>query len=354
MKIFAWILVVLVIIIGGGAAAYFGLIKNNKLSFFAKKSGSSAVTATTIDAKSGVDDKTATLVIGGDIMLARWVEQKALADGGWTSLFDKIRDTLTKPNCAVANLESPFKGQKPQTKINSLIFAAKPEAVDALTDAGIDAVSIANNHITDQGQEGLNETKVALDDKKIIYAGADDSTDKALQAKTLTCGNLKIGFVAATYGTNFPADGVSTANLEGIVQTIKNTRPNVDYLIVYPHWGSEYNATPSPFQIELAHEYIDAGADLVVGSHPHVLQPIEIYKDKTIAYSLGNLVFDQASSGKKTEGALLQIALDDKTQKLTIVPIQIEDYYRPAPADGDLNSYKDSLALKDFSWSLAR
>lgn len=309
--------------------------------------------STITDNKNNSNPKSS-VIIGGDVMLARWVEQKTLSAGGWTALFDKIRDTLKTPDCAIVNLESPIKGKKPQTKINSLIFAAKPESVEALTDAGIDAVTVANNHITDQGVEGFNETKTILDEKKIIYVGAADTPEKASEGKTISCGSMKVGLIGAAYGTNFPAEGVAAAALEDIIPTIKNLKTTANYVIVFPHWGTEYNATPSPYQKELAHKYIDAGADLVVGSHPHVLQPVEIYKNKTIAYSLGNLVFDQASAGKKTEGALLKLDVDDKTQNFSVIPIQIESYFRPALTEGDNNSYKESLGLKDLSWSLAR
>jgi len=345
-------IIVLIVVIGAGFLCW---QKDNFLKFIKKDSKITSITSSqTVDSTKKKSSPKSSLIIGGDVMLARWVEQKSLSNGGWTSLFDKVRDTLKKPNCTIVNLESPIKGEKPQTQINSLIFAAKPESVEALTDGGIDAVTLANNHITDQGQAGLAETQAKLNENKIAYSGADTDANKAKQAKILTCDNVKIGLIGATYGTNFPADGVNVAHIDEITDAIKQARPLVDYLIVYPHWGTEYNASPSPYQKELAHGYIDAGADLVVGSHPHVLQPVEIYKNKTIAYSLGNLAFDQASSGKKTEGALLSINLDDKNQKFAIVPIQIESYFRPEISQGDSNSYKESLGLKDLSWTLAR
>lgn len=346
------IIIVLVVVFGAGFLCW---QKDSVLKFFHKDNKeTSATTDLTVDTSKQKSTGESSIIIGGDVMLARWVEQKSLKAGGWTSLFDKVRDTLKKPNCTIVNLESPIKGEKPQTQINSLIFAAKPESVEALTDGGIDAVTLANNHITDQGQAGLAETQAKLNENKIAYSGADADANKAKQAKILTCGDVKVGLIGATYGTNFPAEGVAVAHIDEITDAIKQARPLVDYLIIYPHWGTEYNASPSPYQKELAHGYIDAGADLVVGSHPHVLQPIEIYKNKTIAYSLGNLAFDQASTGKKTEGALLSINLDDKNQKFSIIPVQIESYFRPALTEGDNSSYKDSLGLKDLSWTLAR
>lgn len=295
--------------------------------------------------------KKASIIIGGDVMLARWVEQKTLKAGGWDKLFEKIKDPLTSADCAIVNLESPMKGEKPQTQIGSMIFAAKPESVEALVSSGIDAVSLANNHITDQGLAGLEETTKTLNDKKIAYVGADKTVELATGAKIIECGGMKIALVASTYGTNMVAEGVSVANLEDVMDSIKNTSETADYVITYSHWGAEYNASASPYQKDIAHKYVDAGADLVIGSHPHVLQPIEIYKDKVIAYSLGNLVFDQAPSGSKTEGALLKVDIDGVTQNFEILPIQIENYFQPVIAE-DASSHKASLGIENLKWSL--
>ena len=295
--------------------------------------------------------KKASIIIGGDVMLARWVEQKTLKAGGWEKLFEKINDPLTSADCAIVNLESPMKGEKPQTQIGSMIFAAKPESVEALVSSGIDAVSLANNHITDQGLAGLEETTKTLSDNKIAYVGADKTVELATGAKIIECGGMKIALVASAYGTNMVAEGVSVANLEDVMDSIKNASETADYVITYSHWGAEYNASASPYQKDIAHKYVDAGADLVIGSHPHVLQPIEIYENNVIAYSLGNLVFDQAPSGSKTEGALLKVDIDGVAQNFEILPIQIESYFQPVIAE-DASSHKASLGIENLKWSL--
>ncbi len=337
------------------ASGFFYLAKSKVLTQTAEETNtpeiSGAQTSTT-PALAFSSGKTS-IVIGGDVMLARWVEQKALSAGGWDKIFENISDTLSAPDCSFVNLESPIKGKKPQTQINSMIFAAKPDSVGALVSAGIDAVTLANNHVTDQGLQGLQETKSILTDNNISYVGAGESSEEALSGATIQCGGVKIGLVGSTYGTNFPADGVSVAGLEDVTETIEKLSNETDYVIVLAHWGSEYNSSPSPYQQEIAHDYVDAGADLVVGSHPHVLQPTETYKGSLIAYSLGNLVFDQASRGKKTEGALLKVELDKKNQNFEIIPIQIKNYFQPTIAEDD-TSFKESLGLTELSWSLER
>lgn len=289
-------------------------------------------------------------IFGGDVMLARWVENRA-AKNGWENLFSDIKDAFSA-DCKIANLESPVKSNKPQTKISSLIFAAKPDSLKALESISVSAVSLANNHIADQGLGGFEETANLLKEKKILYGGAGRNTADAQKPVELKCGKTKAGVVFATYGANLPAEGLAYLSLDDASQVIKKIDKDYDLVIVYAHWGSEYTATQSPYQQEMARKYIDAGADLVVGSHPHVLQPVEIYKNKAIAYSLGNMVFDQAPSGVKTEGALLKVSYGSGKSKFEIIPIAIKDYYKPTVAPEKENDYKDRLNLKSLKWSL--
>jgi len=298
------------------------------------------------------NDHEGSIIFGGDIMLARTVEARAKS-AGWENVFTAIQDALNTADCRVANLESPFKKDKPATQSGSLVFAAKPEAVAALTAGRISAVSLANNHITDQGLGGLQETKALLSQNSLVFGGAGETQKEADAPRYLHCGTLKVGLVFGTYGTNFAADGVLTTPLEGVAEIIKEAKNQADVVVVVVHWGSEYQTIPSPFQKELAHRYIDAGASLVIGSHPHVIQPIESYNGGVIAYSLGNLVFDQAAGGEKTEAILLRVAFSPQKTSYDVSPIQIKNYFQPqlAGRSGDVAShYLETLNLDGWQW----
>ena len=308
-----------------------------------------------ISALAKDSNKNGSLVFGGDIMLARSVESYARVNGGWSQVMSQISSSFSQTDCRVANLESPFVSNKKQTETGSLVFAAKPEAVTVLTSSKITAVSLANNHITDQGATGLNETQKILKENNIAYGGAGASREAALAPQTIQCGQLKVGLIFASYGTNFGAEGVVVATLEDITPSITEAEKKYDIVVVYAHWGSEYQAVNSPFQKEMAHQYIDAGADLVIGSHPHVIQPIEIYKNKLIAYSLGNLVFDQASSGEKTEAILLKVQYEDKDINTSIIPIKIQKYFQPTPVSpASSGNYLKRLNQANWEFSLPR
>jgi poly-gamma-glutamate synthesis protein (capsule biosynthesis protein) len=299
--------------------------------------------------------KSGSIIFGGDIMLARSVESFSQSSGGWSAVLAQVNPTLSQADCRVANLESPLVSDKPATKSGSLVFAAKPEAIAVLTGAKITAVSLANNHITDQGLAGMVETQKILQENNIASGGAGKNEEEALAPQTITCGELKVGLIFATYGTNFGAEGVISAPLEGIIEPIKKAKATHDIVAVFVHWGGEYQALNSPFQQEMAHKYIDAGADLVIGSHPHVIQPIEIYKNKLIAYSLGNFVFDQEASGVKTEAVLLKTAYAADQLAVEVIPISIKKYFQPnIVANDKASSYLPRLKIENWQFSLPR
>lgn len=347
--------ILIFIIVGGLFWGYYNfgkeLVRPVPEQQFASGASNAETTDPTVTALNNA--KNGSIILGGDIMLARSVESYAKANGGWSQVFSQVKDTLGEYDCRVANLESPFISGKPQTQISSMVFAAKPEAVEALTGANITAVSLANNHITDQGLAGLTETQSLLKSRGIVYGGAGRSADEAIAPQSIRCGELKVGLVFATYGTNFAAEGVVSAPLEDITPSITKAKKDHDIVAVIAHWGGEYQELATPFQKELAHRYIDAGADLVIGSHPHVIQPIEKYKGKLIAYSLGNFVFDQAASGNKTEAILVSVSYSDSATTAKVVPIKIEKYFRPTivPAEKAATYFK-RLNIENWEFQL--
>lgn len=184
-------------------------------------------------------------------------------------------------------------------------------------------MALANNHALDYGSEALSDTIRVLDEAGILHAGAGENLDQAKALKTIEAGGKTFGFLAASRvfpkgywaaGPDHP--GMLTAyDSTVLLEEIQKARESCDFLTVYVHWGIERRTEPESYQRTLGQQYIDAGADLVIGSHPHVLQGIEYYKGKPIVYSLGNFVF--GSSIPKT--MLLQVEVPREGEPVLVL-----------------------------------
>ncbi len=234
----------------------------------------------------------------GDMMFDRGVRVKG--DGiGYENIFGTATTTIQNHDLTIANLEGPITSFKsklvlPSGKaISGFQFTFDQKVAPALKNVGIDIVSLANNHTDNFGQAGLNQTRNILSENDVMYFGSPKNNPA--YTATSTCVN---GICVGIIGWH----EFGYANDELIADKIKEMRPNVDYLVIYPHWGTEYALTPNKKQVKLAHAWIDAGVDVVIGHHPHVIQSAEVYKDKYIFYSLGNFIFDQYFSFNTTHG----------------------------------------------------
>ena len=190
---------------------------------------------------------------------------------------------------------------------------------------GVDIVTMANNHILDFGEYGITDSLAALDEAGILHVGAGEDLEQArrpqfieVKGKTIGCLGTSRVYMAASWAAGDGHPGVfSTYDPAMALASIREAKEKCDYLVVYVHWGIERNTVPEDYQRSMGRSYIDAGADLVVGSHPHVLQEIEYYEEKPIAYSLGNFVF--GSSIPETE--LLRVVLkEDGGAEVTTIP----------------------------------
>ncbi len=268
-----------------------------------------------------------TLTFAGDVLLDRGVGELIERNGN-SYIFNEVDEILKSSDIAMVNLENPvsIRGIKDPTK--QYTFRAKPEHLSILTHCGIDIVSLANNHILDYGVEALTDTFSYLSDNNILYAGAGHDMDSAAAPVYIEKKGLNIAFLASSRvvpftswhaGTKKP--GVATTYDPAILkQNISDARKNADVVVVYVHWGEELKETPMEYQEKLARLYIDEGADLVIGSHPHVLQGFEFYKGKLIAYSLGNFIF----TNQKRESAVLTIELENsEISKVKVIPCEI-------------------------------
>jgi poly-gamma-glutamate synthesis protein (capsule biosynthesis protein) len=190
-----------------------------------------------------------------------------------------------------------------------------PSVIPALKGAGISIVSVANNHIGDWGRDSYIDTLARLRENEITYTGGGENSSEAESPTVIEKYGMRIGFLGfSDVGPNSMAatpdkSGILLASNPRFSEIIKNASGKVDYLIVSFHWGDEYKTKHNTRQELLAHRAVDAGAKIVIGHHPHVMQDTEIYKNSFIAYSLGNFIFDQKFSDNTMQGMLLELKL---------------------------------------------
>jgi hypothetical protein len=283
-----------------------------------------------------------TLVAGGDILFDRGVALSVQgADRGVDFPFDGGRAEITSRYCcssfgwevprtrrlggqgsmrhllrsadlAIANFENPAPDDY-RFHASGTVFSADPALIKGLRNVGIDWVSLANNHIRDAGASGILETIENLDDWGIAHGGAGGDLAAARRPSILRAGDVRVAVLAydTIAGTYAAAAGrAGSAQLSrGVVRSdIRAARQSgADLVIVFPHWGTEYDATPFANQQRLAHAAIDAGADMVIGNHAHWAAAMEVYEGQPIWYALGNFVFDQTWSEPTMEGITLEL-----------------------------------------------
>ncbi len=264
----------------------------------------------------------------GDIMLDRGVRSSVNKNfaGDYSALFTKV-DHLDKADIAFANLEGPASNQGKDLK-NLYSFRMDPSVIPAMKGAGITIVSMANNHIGDWGRDAFVDTLARLRENEIAYTGAGENLSEAENPTIIEKYGMKIGFLGfSDVGPNAIAatdekPGILLASNPRFSEIVENAATKVDYLVVSFHWGDEYKTKHNARQELLAHRAVDAGAKIVIGHHPHVMQDTEVYKNSFIAYSLGNFIFDQKFSANTMQGMLLELKLykngDIKIKKNTV------------------------------------
>ncbi len=265
-----------------------------------------------------------TFLAVGDIMLSRNVAMTSFKALDVDLPFRQMADALQSTNFNFANLESPFypaehpciaSGTEGIVGGHSMIFGAPCNMVHGLVDFNFKILNLANNHAFDQGLAGVDITRSTLDDLGLTHEGTGDNLDEAWTPAIATANGIKICFVGASYASvndggkttnNYVARIEDTARLQAAITTAKS---ECDFTVATMHAGTEYTRTPNQAQITFAHAAIDDGADLVIGSHPHWVQPVEKYNNKYIFYSLGNFIFDQAWSQETQEGLTLKMTI---------------------------------------------
>jgi poly-gamma-glutamate synthesis protein (capsule biosynthesis protein) len=285
-------------------------------------------------------EKPITLIFVGDIMLDRgvgWTIQK-YGQGDWKFPFLKISDYLQKADILFGNLEGPISDKG--VRVGSIYsFRNDPKAIEGLTFAGFNVLSLANNHTLDYTRKALEDCLTRLSNIGIGYVGVGFTENEAFSPFIKKIEGTKIGFLAYTNlgpeswratSENSGIAWLSEKDMEKIKEDIEAAKEKTDVLIVSLHTGEEYQKKPTQFQVEFSKMAIEAGADLVVGHHPHVVQEIEKYKEKYIAYSLGNFVFDQNFSEETMKGLILKVSIKDaKIDKVIPIKVKINGYFQP-------------------------
>jgi len=288
-----------------------------------------------------------TMVAGGDILLDRGVYLTLKKKGadyafdggtvditgrckdcsafGWDLPYTRrtgnkgaVRDLVQGADIAAANFENPAP-DRPRFHASGTSFSADPRLIDGLASAGIDYVSLANNHIRDAGAAGLLQTVKNVTKRGIKVSGAGKDLKAARKPAMLEAAGTKVailGYDAIAKGYHATATRAGSAGLsaKAVKADVAAARKaGADVVVVYPHWGTEYDPTPFSNQRKLAEMIIDSGADMVIGNHAHWAGAMEVYKGKPIWYALGNFVFDQTWSEPTMEGITLELTFNGGT-----------------------------------------
>jgi poly-gamma-glutamate capsule biosynthesis protein CapA/YwtB (metallophosphatase superfamily) len=248
----------------------------------------------------------------------------------------EVREYLRSADLTLANLENPVI-RAAVYHPEATTFTGDLRLLPILGQAGIDGVTLGNNHILDAGTSGLQETLIHLQNAGISHAGAGMGLAAAREPMIFELGETRVGALSyhgvPSYDWSWAtetAPGTAPLLAEVMEEDIERLRPEVDLIAVMPHWGMEYIATPEPGQVELAHAAIDAGADLVIGGHAHWPKGIEMYEGKPVFYGVGNFLLDQSWSEETSTGIFAEITLyGDRVLQVRPVPFVILDYAQP-------------------------
>ena len=293
----------------------------------------------------------------GDILLARYVEKRMRALNDYTYPFHNVAEVLRSGDLTFGNIETPvLKGYT--TPNGSTTFRADAESITWLTFAGYDVVSVANNHTMNYRAPGLLQLIDALDANSIKHAGGGTNIAEAHKPAVLDVKGRRIAILAYSDPSIPPGGngeaaansaGIASMDIDQVKKDVAEAKAQYSIVIVSMHAGIEYRTQPNQFQKDFAHAAVDAGASLVIGHHPHVVQPAERYKDGLILYSLGNFVFDQFFSDAVRDGVIAKITFAPQTGRPSVefMPTRL-DSVQPYIINGlDRLKYLQALGLPE-------
>lgn len=329
MKLLAGILLVL----GVGAFLLFG----SKVANFSFESNSGKIAEVGVVERAPIN-----IIFAGDVMLGRAVEEQYKQK----DIFENVRAAFSRADAVVVNLEGPVLSNHIKTPYNSYKFSFATSTLNLLKDAGVTDVSLANNHTDNYGRDGYVETILSLKSSGINSFGDPNTiSEYSVSEREISGKKFIFAGINDTYGNL--AEGK-------IIELAKNTRDKFSdaFFVFVIHWGEEYKVIANDRQVRIGRGLVDAGVDLIIGSHPHVVQNIEKYNGKFIFYSLGNFVFDQYFSTSTQEGLAVNLKIFEGYVEAELLPISL---YGSAPefvaGDKRVNRLKEyselSASLKD-------
>ena len=287
------------------------------------------------------------LMLGDSAVCVGYGFRSRYGDADPTRLFAGVKPLFEGAGLVFGNLETvlSLSGLDPSS-LSSAQMRGSPSFARALRHAGFDVVSVANNHANQHGADAYDETVALLREAGVTPCGMRGTAPWCSEAAVLTRDGTRVGFLGyclrpRQYGDGEPpfAEGTSFE----ILADVRRLRPSVDYVVVSLHWGEEFVPRPSAGEVALGRSIIDAGASLVIGHHPHVLRPVELYGAGVIAYSLGNFVADMVWQRRLREGALVRCTLAaGGVTDVEVTPTLIGDDFRPA-ASGPTQRPTDEL-----------
>lgn len=285
-----------------------------------------------IYAKETAKEKEVTIAFAGDILfdpyysvMSRLLQRE---NGIHDSISEDLMNEMISADIMMINNEFPYSGRGTPTEGKQFTFRAKPEYASILQEMGVDIVSLANNHAYDYGEEAFLDTLDTLSGIEMPYVGAGCNLEEAACPVYFIAGDMKIAIVSATQierldnpdtkGATDATPGVFRClDPAKLLEVVKEAKENSDFVIVYIHWGTENTAEIDWLQRDQAPKIADAGADLIIGDHPHCLQPIDYVNGIPVVYSLGNFWFNS----KEVDTCLVKAVIDESgLRSLQFVP----------------------------------
>lgn len=278
------------------------------------------------------------IVFTGDVMLGRYMERTMTKRGYDTLLSEDIKNLLSDSTAVIINHEGVLSGVKSEDPTPEMTrFSFPDSSAQFLKNIGVTHATLGNNHTQDYGKKGEERTYAVLKENSIAPFGR--AFNDGNLTETLEIEGVSIALISY--------NDVFLGGYETLLEEIKNQREKHDVLIVLPHWGTEYFTEIDADIQKKAHEIINAGADIIIGTHPHVVAPIEQYKDGIIFYSLGNFIFDQIFSEDVRTGMLLQMEISPSYTNFLLLPTSIsKNFYIDFLSDEERKKFLKKLKEK--------
>lgn len=278
------------------------------------------------------EDPEITIAFAGDTMFD-WQLRPVIQQKGADYPFQHVKKEIESADYSFVNLESAFTTHEQKFPGQLFWIKSDPSTLQAVKNTGFDMVNIGNNHTLDYGQEGLLDTISHLEKLDLPYTGAGKNAEDAYTAKEVTIKGKKFKFLSfvrfmpdTTWVAGENKPGVANGyDIDLVTKTIEEQKKDADYMIVYMHWGVEKTNQPAQYQKDYVQKMVEAGADAIIGSHPHWLQGFEYYNGVPVAYSLGNFLFPDYVNGHSAETGVLTLTFKGDDIKMSFNPYMIRN-----------------------------